>query len=102
MKTNGETDGLIRELETKTAQEVLAWALERFHPRLAFASSFGAEDVVVIDMLARIRKDARIFTLDTGRLHEETYDVMERVRARYGVTIEGHFPDRDKVEALER
>src|SRR5438552_5703783 len=102
MKTNGETDGLIRELETKTAQEALAWALERFHPRVAFASSFGVEDVVVIDMLARIRKDARVFTLDTGRLHEETYDVMERIRTRYGITIESYFPDREKVERVER
>src|SRR6185436_4068405 len=49
-----------------------------------------------------IRTDARIFTLDTGRLHEETYEVMEAVRKRYGVTIESYFPDRDKVEKVER
>ena len=80
----------------------LRWALDRFHPRIAFASSFGAEDVVVIDLLARIRPDARIFTLDTGRLHEETYDVMERIRRRYGVTIETHCPERTALEELER
>jgi phosphoadenosine phosphosulfate reductase len=89
-------------LESWTARDVLHWALQRFHPRLAFASSFGAEDVVVIDLLARQRPDARIVTLDTGRLHEETYDVMERVRRRYGVTIEVVFPERDAVERLER
>jgi phosphoadenosine phosphosulfate reductase len=89
-------------LESWTAPDVLHWALQRFHPRLAFASSFGAEDVVVIDLLARQRPDARIVTLDTGRLHEETYDVMERVRRRYGVTIEVVFPERDAVERLER
>ena len=44
----------------------------------------------------------RVFTLDTGRLHEETYDVMERIRIRYGIVLEIHFPDRDKVERLER
>ncbi len=93
---------LTEDVQTGTAQEVLRWGLERFHPRISFASSFGAEDVVVIDMLARIRKDVRIFTLDTGRLHEETYDVMERVRTRYGVSIEAYFPDREAVEALER
>ncbi len=85
-----------------TAPEVLRWALDRFHPRIAFASSFGLEDGVVIDMLVRIRPDARILTLDTGRLPEETYEVMERVRERYGCTIETHFPDRDAVERLER
>lgn len=93
---------LTESIQTGTAQEVLRWGLERFHPRIAFASSFGAEDVVVIDMLAQIRTDVRIFTLDTGRLHEETYDVMERVRVRYGVAIEAYFPEREAVELLER
>lgn len=102
MERNEEAADLITKTEAKSAQEVLAWALERFHPRLAFASSFGVEDVVVIDMIARIRKDARIFTLDTGRLHEETYEVMEAIRKRYGVTIESYFPERVAVETLER
>ncbi len=92
----------MQELETKSAEDVLRWALDQFHPRIAFASSFGAEDVVVIDLLAKVRRDARIFTLDTGRLHEETYDVAERIHRKYGVTIEYFFPDRDKIEDLER
>ena len=93
---------LVENLETLTAQQLLKWGLEVFHPRIAFASSFGAEDVVVIDMLAKLRADVRIFTLDTGRLHEETYEVMEQIRKRYGLRIETYFPDRDKVERLER
>jgi phosphoadenosine phosphosulfate reductase len=92
----------IHDLETMTAPEVLGWALDRFHPRIAFASSFGLEDVVVIDMLVRIRPDARIFTLDTGRLHEETYEVIDRIRQRYGCAIETYFPDRGAVERLEQ
>ena len=88
METQRELAEVQALLESWTARDVLHWALQRFHPRLAFASSFGAEDVVIIDLLARHRQDARIVTLDTGRLHEETYDVMERVRRRYGVTIE--------------
>ncbi len=102
MATEAMTPGIINELEAASAEDVLRWALERFHPRIGFASSFGAEDVVVIDMLARIRQDARIFTLDTGRLHEETYEAMEKVRRRYGVTIETFFPDSRRVERLER
>src|SRR5437867_879287 len=102
MATEAMTPGSINELEAASAEDVLRWALERFHPRIGFASSFGAEDVVVIDMLAKIRSDARIFTLDTGRLHEETFEVMERVRVRYGIAIESYFPDRDRIERLER
>ncbi|MCC6746882.1 MAG: phosphoadenylyl-sulfate reductase [Deltaproteobacteria bacterium] len=93
---------LALEIDQLRAEEVLKWALERFHPRIGFASSFGAEDVVVIHLLAQLRQDVRIFTLDTGRLHEETYDVMERIRARYGVTIDIYFPDQAEVETLER
>src|SRR5262245_27622437 len=71
---------LATEAEGWSPQDVLRWALDSFHPRIAFAASFGVEDVAVIDMLAGIRADARVFTLDTGRLPVETYEVMERVR----------------------
>ena len=102
MTVAAETPWLAEEAESKSAEDLLRWALDRFHPRIAFASSFGADDVVVIHMLARIRRDVRIFTLDTGRLPEETYEVMESIRNRYGVVFETHFPDKHKVERLER
>ncbi|MFN0150854.1 MAG: phosphoadenylyl-sulfate reductase [bacterium] len=89
-------------LETQGPKEILAWAHKTFGDRVAFASSFGAEDVAVIDMIASAAPKLRIFTLDTGRLHEETYDVMERIRVRYGVAIETYFPERGEVESLER
>ena len=89
-------------VEAMNAGDAVRWALERHHPRIAFASSFGAEDVVVTDLLLRQRPDARIFTLDTGRLPEETHDVAARQRARYGATIETFFPERGAVEALLR
>lgn len=90
------------EVEEMPAGEAIRWALQKFHPRVALASSFGAEDVVVIDLLMKTRRDVRVFTLDTGRLHEETYALMERTRERYGISIESYFPERDRVEALER
>lgn len=102
MKLNGDFVRLQEELETKSATDALRFVLERFHPKVAFASSFGAEDVVVIDLLAQVRPDARIFTLDTGRLHEETYEVAEKIRKRYGFVIESFFPERDEIERLER
>jgi phosphoadenosine phosphosulfate reductase len=97
-----ELEAVAREAEAWSPQEVLSWALERFHPRIAFASSFGVEDVAVIDMLAGLRKDARVFTLDTGRLPVETYEVMERIRERYGLPLEVLAPEREPLEQLLR
>ncbi|MBI5342979.1 MAG: phosphoadenylyl-sulfate reductase, partial [Deltaproteobacteria bacterium] len=71
-------------------------------PDIAIASSFSKEDIVLIAMTAAIRPDAREFALDTGRLHEETYQVAEEVRIRRGVRIEWQFPECAAVEALER
>lgn len=84
------------------AAQVLAWADARFGERAGIASSFGVEDVVLIDLAAQHAPRLRVFTLDTGRLPPETYEVMEQVRRRYGVVIESFFPDRDAVEKLER
>jgi len=94
----------IRQLneKLKTPQEVLKWSLDNLHPRIAMASSFGAEDVVVIDMIMKINPKARIFTLDTGRLHQETYDVMDEIRKKYSVNIEVMFPDQNEIEQMVR
>ena len=86
----------------KSPQEVLQWSLDNLHPRIAMASSFGAEDVVVIDMMMKINPKARIFTLDTGRLNQETYDVMDEIRKKYNVNIEVMFPDQNEVEQMVR
>ena len=96
------TSDLHARVETYPAEEVLRFAFQHFGSRVAFASSFGAEDVVVIDLIARHAPEIRIFTLDTGRLHEETYDVMERIRSRYGLNIESYFPEAAETERLER
>src|SRR5579885_3237499 len=84
----------------KTPQDVLKWALDNLQSRIAFASSFGAEDVVVIDMMLKINPKARVFTLDTGRLNQETYDVMDAIRDKYNITIEVMFPDQNEVEQM--
>lgn len=91
-----------QEFQKSSAEEVLRWALRTFSPKIALASSFGAEDVVLIDLLVKIDPKAKIFTLDTGRLNEETYDVMDRIRRKYGVEIVSYFPKAAKVEELER
>ncbi len=82
--------------------DIVRWAVSRSGEGLALACSFGAEDVVLVDMLARVTDTPRVFALDTGRLHEATYETMERVRERYGIAMEVYFPDREAVERLER
>src|SRR5687767_11967429 len=92
--TSVHIEKLADEFDGKTAQEVLKWALDTFGTKIALASSFGAEDVVIIDMMANLDKNkANVFTLDTGRLNQETYDVMDAIRARYWIPIEVYFPD---------
>ena len=86
-------------LAAAPAEEVLAWAVGELHPRIGLASSFGVEDMVLIDMLSRIRPRARIFTLDTGRLPQETYDLLETVRTRYGA-VEVYAPETAAVEEM--
>ena len=68
------------------------------HRPATFASSFGMEDMVLLDLLAGVDLDVEIFTLDTGRLHEETHQLIERVRQRYGRPIRVLFPDWKDVE----
>jgi phosphoadenosine phosphosulfate reductase len=85
---------------------VVKWAVERFGARVAVASSFSVEDCVVIDLVhkaaASAGVSARVFALDTGRLHDETYLTAERVRMKYDVEIEWTFPQREAVERLIR
>jgi phosphoadenosine phosphosulfate reductase len=71
-----------------TAQEVLAEAVERHHPRLVMACSFQKEESVLIDMLMEIEPQARVFTIDTGVLFPETYDVWRQMEERYGLKVE--------------
>lgn len=84
------------------AEELIAWALESFHPRAAVVTSFQAEGMVILDMACRLRPAVRVITLDTGRLPPETYEMVETVRERYGVQVEVFFPDARRVEAMVR
>lgn len=99
--TPAEVAELARELREKPPQEILAWALSRYGARSALAFS-GAEDVALIDMAARSGHPYSVFCLDTGRLHEETYRFIDRVRAFYGVEVQIMFPQPLAVETLVR
>jgi phosphoadenosine phosphosulfate reductase len=105
----------MRGLEDLAAQDVLALAVERHHPRLLMACSFQKEESVLLDMLVGIESSARVFTIDTGVLFPETYEVWRQIEGRYGVRIEvmdttstngpwtaAHCCGEQKVAALDR
>ena len=90
-------------LEGLPAREILIWAIRNFHPRLVLSSSFGnAEGLVLLDMMHRIEPASRVYVLDTGRLHQATYDLIDRVRDRYGKDVEVVFPEAGAVQAMVR
>ena len=91
------------EAERLSAQEILTWALKNFHPKIALSCSFGApEGLVLLDMMHRIDPASRVFVLDTGRLPQATYDLIDRVRDRYDKQVEVLFPEAADVEAMVR
>jgi phosphoadenosine phosphosulfate reductase len=93
-------------LETASLEDVLRYALSTFGADLRIACSFGVEDMVVLHESVRIGADVgiapRVFLLDTGRLHQETYDLLDRARDRYGIEIEAYAADTLRVEDLVR
>lgn len=90
-------------LEGLDAMGLLAWAHERFGNQVRIASSFGVEDVVLVHLARQVfGPGVRVFTLDTGRLNQETYDVMDRVRNRLDVGVDVFFPDAAAVEGYVR
>ncbi len=91
-------EALNAEYAQRSPREILAHALSQ--PGDIAISFSGAEDVVLIDMAARLKKPFRVFSLDTGRLHPETYQFLEKVRQHYGITIEICFPKPEAVEAM--
>ncbi len=91
---------LLAELADASAKDVLAAAVRRFPGRVAFASSLGLEDQVLTHMIVEHELDIPIFTLDTGRLFPETYDLIDRTSKRYGVTIHTYFPAAAEVEKM--
>ncbi|MBI1354701.1 MAG: phosphoadenylyl-sulfate reductase [Acidobacteria bacterium] len=77
-----------------SAEDVLRWALDEFGDKVAISTSFQATGMVILDMAACLTGgDVRVFSLDTGRIHQETYDLIVAVRKRYGINVEMLTPD---------
>ena len=82
------------------AEDRLKWAADCFPGKIVFASALGAEDQVLIDMIARLHLAIPVITLDTGRLFNETYTLIQRTEERYGIRFRIQFPDRVAVESM--
>ena len=98
----GKDEDKIYKERVEKAEQVLREAVEKFHPDIALASSFSEEDVAIMYMLSKIKPDARVFAIDTGRLNEETYQCADLAKFVTGLKIEWFFPRLEEVQKLER
>jgi phosphoadenosine phosphosulfate reductase len=92
-----QADSVAFNLASRSAQEGLAWVADHFN-QVKFSSAFGVEDQVITHLIAAGKLPIKIFTLDTGRLFQETYDLMELTCKKYELTIDVFFPEREDVE----
>ncbi len=89
-----------RKFENQSPEEIIRFFLHYFGNRIALSTSLGLEDQLLTYMIAQIDSQARFFTLDTGRLFPETYDLIDRTAKKYNLTIEVFFPDATDVEKM--
>lgn len=82
------TSRIYQLLEQCSPEDLLRWAFSTFQDHVEIASGFGAEGVVLIDIAARVQQNIRVFTLDTDFFFRETYELIERIEKRYGISIE--------------
>lgn len=101
-----ERTQLIRDLNERfrdaSAQEVVGYFLKAYQGRIALSSSLSIEDQTLTDIIVAQDKHTRIFTLDTGRLFPETYQLIEKTNMTYGIKIEVFFPDYHEVQRMVR
>lgn len=89
-----------KEFEGKSPREILTFFLEKYNGKITLANSLGAEDQVLTDMIVGIDPTVPIFTLDTGRMFPETYDLIQRTNAHYNISLRVMFPERQRVEEM--
>jgi len=99
MNLNDITD-LNKILCKLTAEEVIRFLLKEYEGRIIFSTGLGAEDQVLTHMISGINKNTQIFTLDTGRLFQETYELLQITESKYDIKIKVYFPESDAVEKM--
>lgn len=95
-------DELNERFKEAPAEEVLAWFLEEYKGKIALSSSLSIEDQVLTHMIVEKDPTTKIFTLDTGRLFPETYQLIDRTNLTYNIKIEVFFPDYHEVQRMVR
>jgi len=95
-----EIKKLNEQFASSTAQEILSYFIERYGDKVGLASSLGAEDQVLTEMVVNINSNTTIFTLDTGRLFPETYDLIDRTSRKYKKNLKVYFPKKKKVQKM--
>jgi phosphoadenosine phosphosulfate reductase len=93
---------LNQKLADADAVGLIAYFLNEYKGRIALSSSLGLEDQVLTEMVCSIDNNVKIFTLDTGRLFPETYDLIHRTNQKYGIQMQVYFPEAHHVEAMVR
>jgi phosphoadenosine phosphosulfate reductase len=101
MKIQDVTEKLIKEkLSSIDAEELIKWAFENFGDRAAIGTSFQLTGSVILDLASKHFKKFRVFTVDTLRLHPETYDAIDAFEKRYGVKVERFLPDEEQLKKM--
>lgn len=98
--TKEQIDALNQQFKDASPVEVIAYFLDKYQDKIALSSSLGAEDQVLTQMVTSVQPDAKIFTLDTGRLFPETYELIDRTSKKYKTNIEVYFPQSEAVQNM--
>ena len=93
-----EATEIAKDLDGKSAEDVILWASNTFGKRLVLSTSFQVTGMVILDMLSKIAPETRVITLDTGRLPKATYDLIDEVQDQYDITIEVQYPDSSELK----
>ncbi len=100
--TNNKIQTYLEETNGFTPEQIIKFVHKEFDGRVTFASSLGEEDQVITDMIAGIAPEMEIFTLDTGRLFQETYELLAKTQKRYPMPFTVYYPDTEAVEDMVR
>ena len=95
-----QVDALNQKYKNATAEELLTGFLAEYKGKIALSSSLGIEDQTLTHMICQIDKSTKIFTLDTGRLFPETYELIHRTNSKYELRLSVYFPDASQVEEM--
>jgi len=95
-------DQLNKKASDMTAEQIIRLSHKEFGKDLVFASSLGEEDQVITDLISKVSTDIEIFTLDTGRLFQETYELLSKTQKKYPMAFKVYYPDNEAVEDMVR